>query len=83
MRTEVTPDAGSGANGVLKRLAGRDHFAAIVVAAMAADVMRAFQLTAVAAFRMSLVRQRLMAATHPPARRRRLTFRNSHGTESF
>jgi hypothetical protein len=46
-------------------------------------VMRAFQLTAVAAFRMGLVRQSLMAATHPPARRRRLTFRNSHGTESF
>jgi hypothetical protein len=83
LQTEVTPGAASGANGVLKRLAGRDHFPAIVMAAMAADVMRAFQFAAIAALPMGFDGQSLMAAPHAPAGRRRLTFRNSHGTRSL
>jgi hypothetical protein len=83
MRTGVTPGFRSESDGVLKRLAGRDHFTAIVMAAMAADMMGAFQLTAIAALRMRFVWQSLMAAPHPSAGGRRLTFRNSHGTESF
>ena len=83
MRTEITLGVGSGSDRVLKRLAGRDHFTTVVMAAMAAYVVRAFQLAAVAALRMGFVRQSLMAAPHAPAGRRRLTFRNSHGTKSL
>ena len=83
MPTEVTRGVTSGANGVLKRLARRDDFTAIVVAAVAADVMGTFQFAAVAALGVRLDRQGLMAAPHASARGRRLTFRNSHGTESF
>ena len=67
MPTEVTRGVASGANGVLERLASRDHLATVVVAAMAADMVGTFQLAAVAALRMGLVRQRLMAASHTPA----------------
>jgi hypothetical protein len=67
MRTVVTRGVASGANGVLKRLAGRHHFPAIVMAAMAADVMRAFQLATIAALGMRFVRQRLMTASHTSA----------------
>ncbi len=83
MGSEVTPGVTSEANGVLKRLAGRDHFPAVVVAAMAADVMGAFQLAAIGALGMGFPGQSLMAAPHPRARGRRFTFRNSHGTESL
>jgi len=67
MRTEVTRGVTSGADGVLQRLAGGNHFATVIVAAVAADVMGALQFAAVAAFRMGLVRQSLMAASHTPA----------------
>ena len=67
MQTEVTRGVTSGADGVLQRLAGRDHLAAVIVATMAADVMGAFQLTALAALRMGFVRQSLMAASLSPA----------------
>lgn len=68
MQTEVTRGVTSDADGVVKRLAaGSDHFAAVVVAAMAADVVGAFQLTAVAAVRMGFMRQSLMAASHTSA----------------
>ena len=83
IRTGVTPGEPSDADSVLKRLAGRDHLTAIIVAAVAADVMGAFQFAAIAAFRVGFYWQSLMAAPHPRAGRRRLTFRNSHGTESF
>jgi hypothetical protein len=67
MPTEVTRGVASGANGVLKRLASRDHLAAVVVTAMAANMVGALQLAAVAAFGMSFSGQRLMAASHTPA----------------
>jgi hypothetical protein len=83
LQTEVTPGAASGANGVLERLAGRDHFPAVVMAAMAANMMRALQFAAIAALPMSFDGQSLVAAPHAPAGRRGLTFRNSHGTRSL
>jgi hypothetical protein len=83
MPAEFTPGVASNADGVLKRFASRDHFTAVIVAAMAANVMRALQFAAVIALGMGLPRQRLVAAPHPRTRGRRLTFRNSHGTESF
>jgi hypothetical protein len=83
MPAAVRPGGSSGANGVLERLTRGNHFAAVIVAAVAADVMGALQFAAVAALGVGLVRQSLMAAPHSPARGRRLTFRNSHGSESF
>jgi hypothetical protein len=67
MPTEAMPGVTSDADGVLKRLTGRDHFPAVIVAAMAADVMGTFQLAAVVALGMGFARQRLMAAPHPRA----------------
>ncbi len=54
----------SGADGALQGLAGAHYFAAVVMAAMRADVMRTAQLAAVRAVGMGLGRQSLMAATH-------------------
>ncbi len=67
MPAQVPPGVLSDADGVLKRLAGRHHFPAVIVAAMAADVMGTFQLTAIVALGMRLPGQRLMAAPHPRA----------------
>ena len=67
MRTEITLGVGSGSDGVLKRLAGRNHFPAIIVAAMATDVVGTFQFAAVTALRVGFQRQRLMAASHTSA----------------
>jgi hypothetical protein len=67
MQTEVTRGVTSGANGVLERLASRDHFTAVIVAAMAANMVGTLQLAAVAAFSMGFLRQRLMAASHTSA----------------
>jgi hypothetical protein len=83
MRTEASPGVASDADGVLERLTGRDHFTAVIMAAMAADMVGAPQFAAIAALGMGFQRQSLMAAPHTPAGRRRLTFRNSHGTKSF
>jgi hypothetical protein len=51
-------------DGASQRLPGRNDLAPVVVATMAADVMRTLGLAAVRAFGVSFVRQRLMAATH-------------------
>jgi hypothetical protein len=67
MQTEVTRGVTSGAHGVLQRLASRDHLAAVVVAAMAANMVGTLQLATIAALGMGLMRQRLMAASHTPA----------------
>jgi hypothetical protein len=48
------------------------------MAAMAADMVRPLQLTAVAAFGMGFRPQRLMAAAHAGARRGGFTFWNGH-----
>src|SRR5580698_6077095 len=78
MWTRAPPGGTSGTDRVLERLTSRDHFAAIIMAAMTTDVMGPLEFTAVAALRMGFLRQRLMAATHSRAGRRRLAFRNSH-----
>jgi uncharacterized membrane protein len=67
MQPEVTRGVTSGAHGVLQRLASCDHFAAVIVAAMAANMVGTLQLAAVAALGMGFMRQRLMAASHTPA----------------
>ena len=67
MQTEVTRGVMSGPYGVLKRLAGRDHLTAVVMIAVTADVMGAFQFAAIAALRVRFVRQSLMAASHSSA----------------
>src|SRR6202008_2320327 len=59
--------------------AGRRDFPAVVVAAGAAHVMRALQLTAIRALGGFLYRQRVMAAAHALARTGYLLFRNCHG----
>ena len=67
MQTEVTRGVTSGANSVLERLASRDHLAAVVVAAMAANMVGTLQLAAIAALGMGFMGQRLVAASHTPA----------------
>ena len=64
-------------------LAGGDHFAAVIEAAMAADVMRALQFAAVRALRVRFGRQRLVAAAHAPPGRRGLSLRYCHGSAPF
>jgi hypothetical protein len=54
----------SDANHTFGRLAGGHDLAVIIVAAMRADMMRAFQLAAIAAFSVRLGAERLMAAAH-------------------
>jgi len=67
MPTEVTRGVTSRANGVLQRLASRDHLTAVIVAAMAANMVGTLQLAAVAALGMGFMWQRLMAASHTSA----------------
>jgi hypothetical protein len=57
----------SGANRYLQCLARSNHFTSVVMTAMAADMMRALQLAAVAAFSMCFRAKSLMAATHATA----------------
>ncbi len=66
-------------NHTLGGLARGDDFTIIVMAAMAAHMVRALQLTAIGAFRMRFGAQRLVAAAHAGARRGSFTFRNGHG----
>src|SRR5262249_14439434 len=64
---------GSGADGGLQGLASPDDLAAVIVAAMAAHVVRALQLAAVAAFGMGFAAERLVAAPHAAPRGRGLS----------
>jgi hypothetical protein len=48
----------------LQRLAGLNDLATVIMAALAADVMRALQLAAVPALVVRLGRKRLMAPAH-------------------
>ena len=59
------PRAGSGADGALQRLAGRDDLAPVIIAAMAADVVRALQLAAIAAIVEGLGAERVVARRMP------------------
>jgi len=56
----------SGPDRASQRLSGRHDLTAIIMAAMAAHVMRALQLTAILAFRMRLMRQCLVTPPHAP-----------------
>ncbi len=68
----------SDADDAFGRFAGRHDFAVVVMAAMRADMVRALQLPAIAAFRMALGPQGVMAAPHAGTRRRGFTLGNSH-----
>src|SRR6478752_9951877 len=62
-----------------QRLARCDDLAPVVVAAMAAHVMRPLQLAAIRALGVGLRRQRMVAAAHAPAGRGGFSLRNGHG----
>src|SRR6478672_49722 len=57
---------------------GRDDFAAVIVTASRAHVVRQLQLTAVRAFLELGGFQRMMAAAHVPLGRRSFSLRDSH-----
>src|SRR5436190_11253838 len=57
---------------------GRDDFAAVVVSAGGAHVVRELELAAVRAFLKLGRRQRVMAAAHVPLRRRGFSLWDSH-----
>src|SRR3954468_2297482 len=73
---------GSGSDGAPQRLSGCDNFPPVIVAAMAANVVRPLQLAAIAAFGIGLLRQRLMAAAHAAAGGGGLSLGYGHGTGS-
>jgi hypothetical protein len=62
---EVRRDPASDADSAPQRLAGCDDLAPVIVAAVAAHMVRPLQLPAVGAFGVGLVRERLMAPPHP------------------
>ncbi len=59
-------------------LARGHNFAVVIMAAMAANMVRTLQLPAIAALGMGFRTQSQMAAAHASARRRGFTFRNGH-----
>jgi hypothetical protein len=67
---------------VYRELAGlkpdRDDFAPVIVAASVAQIVRALELTTIAAFVECFHFQRIMAAAHAPAGRRGFSFWDSH-----
>jgi len=71
----------SGSDGALQRTARRDHFPAVIMSAMAANMVRALQLPAIATLGMLFFRQRLMAAAHARAGGGSLSLGYSHGTK--
>ena len=76
----VTPVAPlSGADRSLQRLAGGCDFTAIIMSAMAADMMRALEFATVGAFGMCRNAQRGVAATHATTGRRGFSLGYSHG----
>src|SRR5450759_287182 len=70
----------SGPNSALQRLASGNDLAAVVMAAVAAHMVRPLQLAAVRALGMRLGAQGKMAATHTRPRRRGFSLGNGHGT---
>jgi len=57
----------SDANSILYRITGSDDFAAVIVTTMAAYMMRALKFPTIAAFRVSLRCERMVAAAHAAA----------------
>jgi hypothetical protein len=55
----------SGPDSASERLAGCHDFAPVVMAAMAADVMRPLQLATIGALGMGFLGHRMVAAAHP------------------
>jgi hypothetical protein len=64
--------------GNLRSVLGRDDFAAVIMAARLAHVVRELQLAAIRTFLELGRRQRVMAAAHVPLRRRGFSFWDSH-----
>jgi hypothetical protein len=60
-------------------LAIHDRVAAVIMAAMAADMVMALQLAAIRAFVIHRFGQRVMRPAHIPPRRRGFTFWDRHG----
>lgn len=74
------PGAGSDPDCALKRLARCDDFTTVVVAAMAAQMVWALQLTAITAICVRFGPQCIVAAAHPATGWRGFLFWNGHGT---
>jgi hypothetical protein len=74
---------GSDPDRAFERLARTHNFTAVIVTAVAADMMGALQLTTVTALGVSLGRDRVMATAHPLAGRRGLSFGNGHCRNPF
>jgi len=66
---EARRDPVSDPDSAPQRLAGRDHFPSVVMAAMAADVVGTLGFATIGAFGVGLARQRLVAAAHAGPRR--------------
>ena len=60
------------------RLSDRDDFASIIMAARAAQLVRALQFATIRAFLKRLDAQRIVRAAHVALRGRRFSFRNGH-----
>ena len=78
--TERRRDPVSDPDSAAQRLPGCDDFTTIVMATMAAYVVRALQFAAIAALGMGFDRQRLMAATHASAGWGGFSLWYGHGT---
>ena len=72
-----------GPNRAFERFAGTHDLTAVVVTAMAADVVRTLQLPAIAALGEGLALDGVVATTHSPAGRRRLSLGNGHRRNPF
>ncbi len=66
------------ANDALGFLASADNLTVVIMAAMAANVVRTLQLAAIGALGMRLGAQSVVAAAHASARRGGFTFRYGH-----
>src|SRR5271166_1435184 len=82
-RPEGRREPDSDPDSASQRLACRNDLAPAVVAAMPAHVVRTLQLAAIGALHVRLVRQRLVAAAHPPAGRGGFSLRYGHGRTSL
>jgi hypothetical protein len=80
---DTMPAERLGPNRALERFAGADDLTAIIMTAMAADMMRALKLPAVAAFGKGFALDRVVATAHSPAGRRRLSLGNGHRRNPF
>jgi hypothetical protein len=73
----------SGPNRAFESLARAYNLTAVIMAAVAADVVRALEFAAIAALGMRFGRDRMVAATHALAGRRGLSLGNGHCRNPF